>query len=113
MQKSYSLSQRMQLPDNLWMEVWQQARPISVRRQKRLFDDGKEAEKILQKLSSLSPGEILEQLIPVLLHVVYDRITKNIEDMEEQNASVLFETFYAKSVLLVKGKDERKKKLQQ
>ncbi|CAF1416356.1 unnamed protein product [Adineta steineri] len=113
MQKSYSLSQRMQLPDNLWMEVWQQARPISVRRQKRLFDDGKEAEKILQKLSSLSPGEILEQLIPVLLHVVYDRITKNIEDMEEQNSSVLFETFYAKSVLLVKGKDERKKKLQQ
>lgn len=36
----------MQLPDNLWIEVWQQARPIPVRRQKRLFDDGKEAEKV-------------------------------------------------------------------
>lgn len=44
--KQYSLSPRMQLPDNLWIEVWQQARPVSVRRQKRLFDDGKEAEKV-------------------------------------------------------------------
>ena len=29
----------MQLPDNVWIEVWHQARPISVRRQKRLFDE--------------------------------------------------------------------------
>ncbi|CAF3964602.1 unnamed protein product, partial [Rotaria magnacalcarata] len=112
-QKHYSLSPRMQLPDNLWVEVWQQARPIPVRRQKRLFDDGKEAEKILQKLSSLSPGEILEQLIPVLLHTVYDRIAKEIEEMEESNAVALLETLNAKEVLIVKGKDERKKKLQQ
>jgi Rab3 GTPase-activating protein catalytic subunit len=40
----------MQLPNNLWIEVWQQARPIPVRRQKRLFDDGKEAEKVRFKL---------------------------------------------------------------
>lgn len=44
--KQASLSPRMQLPDNLWVEVWQQARPIPARRQKRLFDDGKEAEKV-------------------------------------------------------------------
>ena len=48
-QKHYSLSPRMQLPDNLWVEVWEQARPVPVRRQKRLFDDGKEAEKVLLK----------------------------------------------------------------
>ncbi|CAM4952153.1 unnamed protein product [Rotaria socialis] len=112
-QKHYSLSPRMQLPDNLWVEVWQQARPIPVRRQKRLFDDGKEAEKILQKLSSLSPGEILEQLIPVLLHTVYDRIAKEIEEMEESNAIAFLETLNAKEVLIVKGREERKKKLQQ
>jgi hypothetical protein len=40
----------MQLPDNLWIEVWQQARPVPVRKQKRLFDDGKEAEKVRLKL---------------------------------------------------------------
>jgi Rab3 GTPase-activating protein catalytic subunit len=39
----------MQLPDNLWIEVWQQARAVPVRRQKRLFDDGKEAEKVRLK----------------------------------------------------------------
>ena len=44
--KHASLSVRMQLPDNLWWEVWQQARPVPVRRQRRLFDDGKEAEKV-------------------------------------------------------------------
>ncbi len=49
MKRHYSLSPRMQLPDNLWIEVWQQARPVSVRRQKRLFDDGKEAEKVRLK----------------------------------------------------------------
>jgi hypothetical protein len=36
----------MQLPDNVWIEVWNQARPVPVRRQKRLFDEGKEAEKV-------------------------------------------------------------------
>ncbi|CAF0919567.1 unnamed protein product [Rotaria sp. Silwood1] len=112
-QKHYSLSPRMQLPDNLWVEVWQQARPIPVRRQKRLFDDGKEAEKILQKFSSLSPGEVLEQLIPVLLHTVYDRIAKEIEDMEIPNVSAFLDNLYTKEVLIVKGRDERKKKLQQ
>ncbi|CAF1582326.1 unnamed protein product [Adineta ricciae] len=112
-QKRYALSLRMQLPDNLWTEVWQQARPIPVRRQKRLFDDGKEAEKILQKLSSLTPGEVLEQLIPVLLHTVYDRVNKEVYDMEDANASALVETLYNKSLQIVKGKDERKVKLQQ
>ncbi|CAF3682762.1 unnamed protein product [Rotaria sordida] len=110
-QKHYSLSPRMQLPDNLWVEVWQQARPIPVRRQKRLFDDGKEAEKILQKFSSLSPGEVLEQLIPVLLHTIYDRITNEIEDIPDVLG--FLENLYAKEVLIIKGKDERKKKLQQ
>ena len=50
-QKHYSLSPRMQLPDNLWIEVWQQARAIPIRKQKRLFDDGKEAEKVEQRIS--------------------------------------------------------------
>ena len=44
------LSVRMQLPDNLWLEVWQQARPVPVRRQKRLFDDRKEAEKVRKEI---------------------------------------------------------------
>ena len=40
------LSQRMQIPGNMWLEVWQSAQPIPARRQRRLFDDTKEAEKV-------------------------------------------------------------------
>ena len=41
------LSQRMQIPGNMWLEVWQNAKPVPARRQRRLFDDTKEAEKVL------------------------------------------------------------------
>ena len=40
------LSQRMQIPGNMWLEVWQSAKPVPCRRQRRLFDDTKEAEKV-------------------------------------------------------------------
>lgn len=40
------LSHRMQLPGNTWQEVWETARPTPAHRQKRLFDDTKEAEKV-------------------------------------------------------------------
>ena len=40
------LSQRMQIPGNMWVEVWQNAKPVPCRRQRRLFDDTKEAEKV-------------------------------------------------------------------
>ena len=40
------LSPRMQIPGNMWVEVWQSAKPIPARRQRRLFDETKEAEKV-------------------------------------------------------------------
>ena len=106
--KRGSLSVRMQLPDNLWIEVWQQARAVPVRRQKRLFDDRKEAEKvrvsilsihpfvfvfnqILQNFSSLTPGEILEQLIPVILQTVTDRVNRDSESVESRRFSSLLD----------------------
>ena len=36
----------MQIPGNMWVEVWQSAKPVPARRQRRLFDDTKEAEKV-------------------------------------------------------------------
>lgn len=36
----------MRIPGNMWVEVWQSARSVPVRRQKRLFDETKEAEKV-------------------------------------------------------------------
>lgn len=44
------LSLRMQIPGNLWTEVWHSAKPVPIRRQKRLFDETKEAEKVQQSI---------------------------------------------------------------
>lgn len=40
------LSARMKIPGNMWVEAWETARVTPARRQKRLFDDTKEAEKV-------------------------------------------------------------------
>lgn len=40
------LSARMKIPGNMWVEAWETARIIPARRQRRLFDDTKEAEKV-------------------------------------------------------------------
>jgi len=62
------LSQRMQIPGNVWKEVWNSAKPVPVRRQKRLFNDTKEAEKVLHWLSSMKPAIVAQKLTPMLLH---------------------------------------------
>lgn len=40
------LSTRMKIPGNMWVEAWETARVTPARRQRRLFDDTKEAEKV-------------------------------------------------------------------
>lgn len=40
------LSGRMKIPGNMWVEAWEIARVTPARRQRRLFDDTKEAEKV-------------------------------------------------------------------
>jgi Rab3 GTPase-activating protein catalytic subunit len=45
-EKKYDLSHRMKIPGNMWVEVWNTAKAVPVRKQKRLFDDTKEAEKV-------------------------------------------------------------------
>jgi hypothetical protein len=42
------LSSRMQAAGNIWQETWESAKPVPARRQKRLFDDTREAEKVIQ-----------------------------------------------------------------
>ncbi|KAK3568274.1 hypothetical protein QTP86_002770 [Hemibagrus guttatus] len=40
-----SLSARMKIPGNMWVEAWESAKATPARRQRRLFDDTKEAER--------------------------------------------------------------------
>merc|ERR1712018_655240 len=57
------LSARMNAPGNLWQETWENAKPVPAKRQKRLFDDTREAEKVLQYLSTLRPSDISQLLM--------------------------------------------------
>lgn len=75
------LSQRMQIPGNMWVEVWQSARHVPARRQKRLFDDTKEAEKVLHFLSSLRPSEVTFHLLPMLIHASIMKLAER-EDLD-------------------------------
>jgi Rab3 GTPase-activating protein catalytic subunit len=62
------LSDRMLIPDNTWQMVWKSAKPVPARRQKRLFDDTKETEKVLHFLESQTLGSIGELTIVPLFH---------------------------------------------
>ena len=45
---------------NIWQETWENAMPVPARRQKRLFDDTREAEKVIQFLAQLKPGDVAQ-----------------------------------------------------
>ncbi len=55
-------------PDNLWVEAWLSTTPLPAYKQKRLFDDTREAEKLLHFLAGLSPCQLALLLMPSLLH---------------------------------------------
>lgn len=62
------LSDRMMIPGNTWQTVWASAKPVPARRQKRLFDDTKEAEKVLHFLESQTLGSIGQLTVASLFH---------------------------------------------
>lgn len=47
------LSARMKIPSNMWVEAWETAKPVPARRQRRLFDDTREAEKVKKRLRGI------------------------------------------------------------
>ena len=77
----------MNAAGNLWQEIWDDAKPVPARRQKRLFDDTREAEKILQYLSTLRPCDFSQLLMPNFLHSAIIRILEesldNIPDVDQ------------------------------
>lgn len=63
----------MHAPGNLWQEMWRAAKPVPAWRQKRLFDDTKEAEKILHAFSAYRPAQVATLLLPVIFHAAVCR----------------------------------------
>ncbi|KAL0101813.1 hypothetical protein PUN28_019150 [Cardiocondyla obscurior] len=58
----------MMIPDNPWSTTWASAQPVPAHRQKRLFDDTREAEKALHYLYSKRISQVAQLLLPSLTH---------------------------------------------
>ncbi|XP_044596449.1 rab3 GTPase-activating protein catalytic subunit isoform X2 [Cotesia glomerata] len=71
------LSPRMKIPNNPWATTWNSAQPVPAHRQKRLFDDTKEAEKTIQFLACRRIGEICQLLMPVLAHAALQALAQH------------------------------------
>lgn len=80
-QSKGALSSRMQIPGNTWQLVWDAAKPVPARRQKRLFDDTMEAEKILHYFEAQTIGQIVRLTLVALVHT-------SIVQMREPSAAV-------------------------
>ncbi|RZC35527.1 Rab3-GTPase cat domain containing protein [Asbolus verrucosus] len=75
-QKKGRLSSRMMIEDNFWIQMWDSAKPVPANRQKRLFDDTREAEKVLHYLDSRNLCQISELLIPILSHIAIYKLSE-------------------------------------
>nr|CAD7259140.1 unnamed protein product [Timema shepardi] len=75
-----TLSARMMIKDNMWVEVWNAAKPVPSRRQKRLFDDTREAEKVMHFLDSRKLSGVAELLLPTLIHAAICRLLEEQKD---------------------------------
>ncbi|XP_042324468.1 rab3 GTPase-activating protein catalytic subunit isoform X3 [Sceloporus undulatus] len=77
------LSARMKIPSNMWVEAWETAKPIPARRQRRLFDDTREAEKVLHYLAVQKPADLARHLLPCVIHAAVLKVKEeeSIEDI--------------------------------
>lgn len=62
-----ALGDRMLLPGNPWAEAWSVARPVPAARQRRLFDEVREAEQVLHFLRARPVSSVAELLLPAVL----------------------------------------------
>ncbi|XP_027273560.1 rab3 GTPase-activating protein catalytic subunit isoform X1 [Cricetulus griseus] len=80
------LSARMKIPSNMWVEAWETAKPIPARRQRRLFDDTREAEKVLHYLAMQKPADLARHLLPCVIHAAVLKVKE--EEILENIPSV-------------------------
>jgi Rab3 GTPase-activating protein catalytic subunit len=64
------LSARMRRDDNVWHDLWHRAKPVRAVDQKQLFDAEKEANRALHFIETLSPSELMTQVLATVLQSV-------------------------------------------
>lgn len=62
----------------MWNELWESAEALPVARQKRLFDEGVEAEKVLHWLDNVQLDQLLlVHLLPSFTQIVLSRLARS------------------------------------
>ncbi|XP_071768528.1 rab3 GTPase-activating protein catalytic subunit [Centroberyx gerrardi] len=104
------LSARMKIPGNMWVEAWETARAIPARRQRRLFDDTKEAEKVLHYLAVQKPADLTRHLLPCILHAAILKLKEeeSVEDIPSVKKAIQQATSHASKVLHHPSPDYKK-----
>ncbi|XP_033871211.3 rab3 GTPase-activating protein catalytic subunit-like isoform X1 [Acipenser ruthenus] len=85
------LSARMKIPGNMWAEAWETAKPAPARRQRRLFDDTREAEKVLHYLAVQKPADLTRHLLPCIIHaaILKEKEEESTEDIASVKKGIL------------------------
>ncbi|XP_059181022.1 rab3 GTPase-activating protein catalytic subunit isoform X2 [Centropristis striata] len=104
------LSARMKIPGNMWVEAWETARVTPARRQRRLFDDTKEAEKVLHYLAVMKPADLTYHLLPCILHAAILKLKEeeSVEDIPSVKKIIQQVTSQACKLLHPLNHDEKK-----
>ncbi|XP_042363424.1 rab3 GTPase-activating protein catalytic subunit [Plectropomus leopardus] len=104
------LSARMKIPGNMWVEAWEAARVTPARRQRRLFDDTKEAEKVLHYLAVQKPADVTCHLLPCILHAAILKLKEeeSVEDLPSVRKSIQQATSQASKLLQPVNHDYKK-----
>ncbi|CAG5116376.1 unnamed protein product [Candidula unifasciata] len=104
------LSQRMQIPGNMWVEAWQSAKPVPARRQKRLFDDTKEAEKVLHYLASMKPAEVVLHLMPCVIHAAVVKLVEETFKAHVPNSKSMLDQLISRAAKVTRNFPHDKKR---
>ncbi|XP_075685314.1 rab3 GTPase-activating protein catalytic subunit isoform X2 [Rhinoderma darwinii] len=104
------LSARMKIPNNMWVEAWETAKPTPVRRQRRLFDDTKEAEKVLHYLAVQKPADLTRHLLPCVIHAALLKVKEEeiVEDIPSVKSSIKRIVSHSSKVLWFHSPEDKK-----
>ncbi|XP_039889639.1 rab3 GTPase-activating protein catalytic subunit-like isoform X2 [Simochromis diagramma] len=105
-----TLSPRMKIPGSMWVEAWETARVTPARRQKRLFDDTKEAEKVLRYMAMQKPADLARHLLPCILHATIQKLKEeeSAEDIPSVQKTIQQATVQASKLLQSPNQDYKK-----
>uniref|UniRef100_A0A8D0C6M4 Rab3 GTPase-activating protein catalytic subunit n=1 Tax=Salvator merianae TaxID=96440 RepID=A0A8D0C6M4_SALMN len=104
------LSARMKIPSNMWVEAWETAKPIPARRQRRLFDDTREAEKVLHYLAIQKPADLARHLLPCVVHAAVLKVKEeeSVEDISSVKKMIKQIITHSSKVLRFPNPEEKK-----